>query len=104
MQKVYPNILTIITTYHCTAACEECCFECSPKLKARLSFQQISEFLKESREALGSKVKGVVFTGGECFTLGDDLVRLSGLRITLDIMLGVCQMDRGQKHLKRPVT
>lgn len=74
LDKVYPDILTIITTYHCTASCEECCFECSPKLRSRLSLKQITNFINEASITLGNKLKGVVFTGGECFTLGRDLV------------------------------
>ncbi|MSE04375.1 radical SAM protein [Lactobacillus salivarius] len=75
MEKLCPDILTIITTYHCTAECEECCFECSPKLKSRLSLGQIEDFMDEAKELFGNQIKGVVFTGGECFTLGEDLIR-----------------------------
>ncbi|CAM4387079.1 radical SAM protein [Bacillus manliponensis] len=74
MKNVYPNVITIITTYKCTAACAECCFECSPKLTARVTLEQMKNFIRESKELFKEELKGVVFTGGECFLLGDDLV------------------------------
>ncbi|EPC8411228.1 hypothetical protein ACR3AM_005648 [Bacillus thuringiensis] len=76
MKNVYPNCITIITTYKCTAACAECCFECNPKLIARVTLEQMKKFIKESKELFGEELKGVVFTGGECFLLGDDLVEV----------------------------
>ncbi|MCD8873735.1 hypothetical protein K2V74_05245 [Mammaliicoccus sciuri] len=71
---VYPNTITILTTYQCTAACKECCFDCGPRVNGRLSLEQIKLFIKESKETIGDDLKAVVFTGGECFLLGEDLV------------------------------
>jgi pyruvate-formate lyase-activating enzyme len=71
---VSPHTLTVVTTYKCNAACRECCFECSPKLSARLSREEITDFIDLAAEAFVG-LKLVVFSGGECFLLGDDLFR-----------------------------
>jgi hypothetical protein len=71
---IYPNCITVLATYQCTAACEECCFECNPHLTARLSLEEITNFITESNELFKGNLKGVVFSGGECFLLKDDLV------------------------------
>lgn len=67
-----PSTVTILPTYTCTAACKECCFESSPRVKERLSrealFKAIDKVLSDLLD-----LKLVVFSGGECFTLGDDL-------------------------------
>ncbi|MCY1532580.1 peptide modification radical SAM enzyme, YydG family [compost metagenome] len=63
----------MITTYKCNAACRECCFECNPRLTARLSRKEITGFIDKAIEAFPG-LRLVVFSGGECFLLGDDLL------------------------------
>lgn len=72
MFTISPHSLTFITTYQCTAACKECCFECSPQLSGKL---QLAEMIATIDQALQlyPQIKLVVFTGGECFTLKEDL-------------------------------
>lgn len=72
--KKTPTSITLITTYRCTAACRECCFECSPKIKGRLSLDDIKFAIKNSYRNFPD-LKIVVFTGGECFMLGTDLFK-----------------------------
>ncbi len=67
-----PNSLTILPTYTCTAQCKECCFECSPHIKGRLSFQQIIDRINKAHAAFPF-LQLVCFSGGECFILGKDL-------------------------------
>lgn len=69
---ITPQTLTIITTYQCTAACKECCFECSPQIKHRLSIEEIKQTI-EKAQIQYPDIKIVVFTGGECFMLKADL-------------------------------
>lgn len=69
--QLKPNAITILTTYHCTAACKQCCFDCSPLLKQRLTKEQMISFIHNAKESFSSDI--CVFTGGECFTLGQDL-------------------------------
>ena len=80
---IRPRTLSLITTYRCTAACESCCFGCSPKSEGQLSFEQIEEAII-SVHRLGS-LKTVVFTGGECFLLKNDLVRAVKLAAQLGL-------------------
>jgi MoaA/NifB/PqqE/SkfB family radical SAM enzyme len=82
---VFPGTLTIITTYKCNAACAECCFECRPTLTARLSRQEIIERIDQAFEAYPA-LRMVVFTGGECFLLGDDLYAAIGHAASLGLM------------------
>ncbi len=67
-----PTTMTILATYQCTAACQECCFECGPQLHQRLSLPDILDVIDRAREF--STLKMVVFSGGECFLLRGDLV------------------------------
>jgi hypothetical protein len=64
-------MLSILGTYRCTAACEHCCFDSNPLHKQQLSLDQITSFIDEATHFRSLKV--VVFSGGECFLLGDDL-------------------------------
>ena len=71
-QAVMPDTLTLITTYQCNAACKDCCFECTPQVRGRLSLEDMrSSIRKAAREFPGLQL--VVFTGGECFLLKNDL-------------------------------
>jgi hypothetical protein len=67
-----PEILTILATYKCTAACENCCFGSNPYLTKRLGLDEICSFIKEGAQYPHCEL--VVFSGGECFLLGKDLV------------------------------
>jgi hypothetical protein len=67
-----PEVLTILPTYTCTAACRECCFECSPKVRGRVPLNRILRYIDEAVESI-STLRLLVFSGGECFLLGRDL-------------------------------
>lgn len=82
---IKPKVITVITTYKCSAACKECCFQCSPKLNIRLSYEDIKNFISSSVKEFGDSLKVCVFTGGECTLLGDDLFKA----ITLAKELGL---------------
>ena len=69
---IAPSTLTILPTYKCTAQCKECCFECSPDLRGRLSLEQILRRIDKAHAAFPF-LKLVCFSGGECFTIGKDL-------------------------------
>lgn len=68
-----PMQAVILTTFKCTATCPECCFECSPNNEKMLSYDEIIKFLKECSDEWG--IKRVIWSGGECFLLGEDLKR-----------------------------
>ncbi|RKN74923.1 radical SAM protein [Paenibacillus ginsengarvi] len=67
-----PSILTVLATYKCTAACKECCFECSPQVQGRIPLERILNYIGEACDTVPT-LKLVVFSGGECFLLGKDL-------------------------------
>ena len=67
-----PEVLTILPTYTCTAACKECCFECSPKVRGRIPLDRILRYIDEAVETIPT-LRLVVFSGGECFLLGQEL-------------------------------
>lgn len=69
---VQPTILTILGTYKCTAACKNCCFGSNPYFSQRLGLSEILTFIDEGARYPACKL--VVFSGGECFLLRDDLV------------------------------
>lgn len=67
-----PATLTILPTYRCTAACEQCCFGSNPKLRERLSREEIFDAIEQANTAF-TTLRQVVFSRGECVMLGEDL-------------------------------
>ena len=62
-----PNTLSLLTTYYCTAACKNCCFECNQERRGRMSFKQMKTYISECIKAFPT-IRLVVFSGGECFS------------------------------------
>jgi len=71
-----PRILSLITTHRCTAACEHCCFNCSPQVDSAIPPDRLATLIEETAEV--PSIRLVVFTGGECFLLGRRLDALIG--------------------------
>ncbi|WP_339101618.1 radical SAM protein [Candidatus Enterococcus clewellii] len=69
-----PGVVTaaILTTNKCSAACQECCFQCTPKNNNRVTLHQMKVFVDNLLTDF-PEVKSLVFTGGECFLLKQDL-------------------------------
>lgn len=70
--KDQPLVLTILPTHRCSAACKNCCFGCTPKIKHRMTYDEIIRYMDQAVEFFPS-IQVCVFTGGECFLIGDDL-------------------------------
>jgi organic radical activating enzyme len=70
-----PTQLTFVTTNRCTAACQNCCFQCNPQNKSRLTLQEMKYYIDQSIKAYNT-IKLLIITGGECFTLGRDLTQI----------------------------
>lgn len=69
---VAPHTLSIITTHRCTAACDHCCFECTPgNHHPSIPVANIHRYIEQASEVKSFRL--VVFTGGECFLLGKNL-------------------------------
>ena len=75
---IRPHTLSLITTHRCTAACDHCCFGCTPDIPMSRSIpvERMRGLIDEAATMPSMKV--VVFTGGECFLFGRDLVELVG--------------------------
>jgi len=71
---VRPHTLSLITTHQCTAACDHCCFNCTPKIIDAIPINRLHSLIDEANEI--ESIQVIVFTGGECFLLGDDLYDL----------------------------
>jgi len=67
-----PTTLTILSTYKCTAACRECCFESSPRVKGFIPAERILQYIDDAALTFPT-LRVVVFSGGECFLLGKNL-------------------------------
>lgn len=72
---ILPKAITFLTTFGCTAACENCCFQCNPKYKKRMTLVEMERYLDLCLEEFPS-VKMVVFSGGECTLLKQDLINM----------------------------
>lgn len=81
---ISPQALTILGTYRCTAECLHCCFESNPRINTRLDGHDIEASIRRAVETFPT-LKIVVFSGGECFLLGDDLVAAVGLASELGL-------------------
>jgi radical SAM family protein len=67
-----PTHLTILPTYRCTAACAQCCFESNPHVQGRIPLPRILDYIDQAARDFPT-LRLVVFSGGECFLLRDDL-------------------------------
>lgn len=67
-----PTTLTFVTTHSCTAQCHDCCFDCSPHKRDRISLSEMIETIDVTKKTF-QNLEVVVFSGGECFLLGNDL-------------------------------
>ncbi len=83
--EIAPSTISVITTYRCTAACEDCCFECSPSLDKTLSYEEIRDFIINASRRYPS-IKLIVFTGGECFILKEKLFALISMCTEMGFM------------------
>lgn len=59
-------MLTLITTFKCSSACVNCCFECNQNREEKISYDDAERYIIESLAAFNS-IKVVVLTGGESF-------------------------------------
>lgn len=71
-KAIMPSSAGIITTYKCTAECEDCCFDCSRKNSSIMSKEQLFHVIDELISL--ESIKVVVFTGGEATLLGNTLL------------------------------
>lgn len=63
-----PATLTFVTTTKCSSACDNCCFQCSPKRNMRLTKEQMLGYMEQVKRDFPSVIS-LVLTGGECTLL-----------------------------------
>ncbi len=85
---VRPRVLSILTTRQCTAACDHCCVGASPKKTAKIPVERIHGLIDEAKRI--PSFERIVFTGGECFLLGQDLDALIAHAHELEFTTRVC--------------
>jgi len=73
---IRPRVLTLITTRRCTAQCDHCCVGAGPRASGVIPIPRLHGLIEEARRV--PSIECVVFTGGECFLLGDHLDELVG--------------------------
>ena len=97
---IEPKILSLITTEKCTAACHNCCFQCSPRLKQRMSLEDMKFLIDEVIKDF-PMILACVFTGGECTTLGTDLHQIINYAAMLLKGDGIpINKEEGVKYIK----
>ncbi len=90
--KIAPTFLTLLPTHKCTAACQECCFGCSPRISHKMSLAKMKSVINESKKYFPS-INSIVITGGECFLLGANLKRI--IQYAHENNLFVCIVTNG---------
>ena len=79
--------LGLVMTDRCSAACDMCCFHCTPHGKRHLSVEKMKDAIRQASEL---RVPTVGFTGGEPFLFYDRLLECAayakslGLRVTVN--------------------
>jgi HKD family nuclease len=66
-----PISLTILPTYRCSAACQDCCFGSNPRVKGQIPLDMILSYIDQAANL--KTIELIVFSGGEAFLLGEDL-------------------------------
>jgi pyruvate-formate lyase-activating enzyme len=70
-KRLFPQVVSMLPTYRCTAACENCCFDSNPQVKGQIPLDRILRYVDEA--AALETVKLFVLSGGEAFLLGKNL-------------------------------
>lgn len=86
--SIKPSVLSILTTFQCTATCKNCCFGCNPQIKKKLTFEEVKTFIDQAITEFDS-IKILVLTGGECFLLGNDLYDIINYASSLRLIVRV---------------
>ena len=75
IKRITPSTLSFITTHRCTSSCPNCCFNCSPAPLNRKEMTrcEMREYISQSIQAFPN-IGMVIFTGGECTLLKEDLL------------------------------
>ncbi|MGY1829047.1 radical SAM protein [Geodermatophilus sp. SYSU D01180] len=91
-QQAGPDCVTILPTYQCNAACAECCFESSPRIRHRMTPEDLLQAIQRVADELPS-VRYIVFSGGEVTLLRHGL--LDAIRLATRLGLATRIVSNG---------
>lgn len=72
--RARPQVLSLLTTRRCTAACDHCAIGGHPRANGMIPVLRLHALIDEATRI--RSIERVVFSGGECFLLRNDLDRL----------------------------
>lgn len=87
--KIPPKTIALCTTYQCTSACKNCCFQCNPSVKDRLTLLQMKDYVDQAMVYYGDSLEVLVLTGGECFLLGNDIVEIVEYGVSKELIVRI---------------
>lgn len=68
-----PTRIALISTFRCTAACENCCFGCNPRQGRAMTLDEMKTYVDKCLETWPDAIKDLDITGGECMTIPDTI-------------------------------
>jgi pyruvate-formate lyase-activating enzyme len=99
----FPLSLTILPTYRCSAACQDCCFASDPFVKGEIPLENILNYIDQAARI--ETMRLIVFSGGEAFLLGKKLdiavARASQHRLLTRIVTNAYWATSEESALKR---
>ena len=105
---IKPSGIALLTTLRCTAACDNCCFGCTPIQGRSMTFEEMKEYVDMSIEAYPDSISSLDLTGGECMLLGKDIDKIlayaksKGLKcFMVSNAFWASDYDKAYKTLKR---
>lgn len=66
LKIIPPTTISLITTFKCTAACDNCCFGCNQKGGESMTLSDMKRYVDMCLDVYGDSIKLLVLTGGEC--------------------------------------
>ena len=85
--KTIISKLAVGMTDKCSAACDMCCFGCSPQGKHTLSNELMKDVIRQAGEI--KEIRGVGFTGGDPFMVFDQLLECSAYAKSVGLHVSV---------------
>lgn len=73
---IKPSGIALLTTLRCTAACDNCCFGCTPKQGRSMTFEEMKAYVDMAIETYPDSISSLDLTGGECMMLGKDIDKI----------------------------
>jgi MoaA/NifB/PqqE/SkfB family radical SAM enzyme len=73
---IMPQGITLFVTLRCTAACDNCCFGCTPTQGRSMTLEEMMNYVDMSLEAYPDTLKSLDLTGGECMLLGKNIDKI----------------------------